>query len=146
MALRIGRQCLPVLARRERLTLGCALAVGMATIKFSSHCGDIRTRWPHQLNPVLRPFSTYLPQNQLFSSLSPSNENTMTSATPPQAPWQWNHSAEDITRLTKNAIEECRKAMDSVASLDPKDCTFESVSLCPILVTQKLTFITGVCE
>ena len=66
--------------------------------------------------------------------------------TPPQAPLQWNHSVEDITRLTKNAIDECRKAMDSVASLDPKDCTFESVSLSPSLIMQKLTFITGVCE
>ena len=48
---------------------------------------------------------------------------------PPQAPLEWNHSAEDIIRLTKNVAEEYRKVIDSIGGLDPKDCTFESVSL-----------------
>ena len=48
---------------------------------------------------------------------------------PPQVPLEWKHSAEDINRLTKNAVEDYRKVMDSVGGLNAKDCTFESVSL-----------------
>lgn len=46
---------------------------------------------------------------------------------PPQKPLEWNHSAEDITSLTKKAIEEDRALLDKVAALDPKDCNFDSV-------------------
>lgn len=139
MAFHAGRQCLPAIVRRGKLGLGWGgtLAVGIATLSIktiSSHvaCGNIRSRYlPHglaQLNSAFRPFSTYLPQNQLLSSLFSSNVNKM-SVPPPQAPLQWNHSAEDITRLTKDAVENYRKVMDSVGGLDAKDCTFESVSL-----------------
>ena len=48
--------------------------------------------------------------------------------TPPQAPPHWNHSADDILKLTKEAIEHNRAIQDKVGSLDPKDCTFDSVS------------------
>lgn len=46
---------------------------------------------------------------------------------PPQPPPFWNHTAEDIVRLTKEAIEKDRTVQDTVGKLDPKDCTFESV-------------------
>jgi hypothetical protein len=145
MALRAARQCLLVNARCCKLTLGCALAFRLGTIKSHVECGDSRSRY-HGLNPELRPFSTYLPQNQPFSSLFSSNRHAMTLA-PPQPPLEWNHSAEDITRLTKNAIEESRKILDSVGGLDAKDCTFESVSIYNSYSPYtKLRFTLGVCE
>src|SRR5258707_5072904 len=128
MALRAGRLCLSVLARHEKPTLSCARPVigheeiALATAKISSHVGrDIRTR---KLNPLLRPLT--LTHNRFFSSLFSSSGKTMTLA-PPQAPLKWNHSAGDITRLTKVALEKYRQVLDRVGSLDPKDCTFESV-------------------
>ncbi|KAF8809568.1 metallopeptidase MepB [Phlegmacium glaucopus] len=51
------------------------------------------------------------------------------SLTPPQPPPFWNHTAEDILRLTKEAIEYDRAVQDKVGGLDPKDCTFESLTL-----------------
>ena len=52
--------------------------------------------------------------------------------TPPQSPLVWNHSADDILKLTKEAIEYDRALQDKVGGLDPKDCTFDSVS-CNVL-------------
>ena len=48
--------------------------------------------------------------------------------TPPQPPPLWNHSAYDILNLTKEAIEYDRAIQDKVGRLDPKNCTFDSVS------------------
>ena len=48
--------------------------------------------------------------------------------TPPQLPLAWNHSAEEILKLTKEAIEYDHAIQDKVGGLDVKDCTFESVS------------------
>ena len=48
--------------------------------------------------------------------------------TPPQPPPVWNHSAEEILKSTKEAIEYDRAIQDKVGGLDAKDCTFESVS------------------
>jgi len=68
--------------------------------------------------------------------------------TPPQAPPTWEHSVDDITKLTKESIEAYRKVMDKVGALEPKDATFESVSphLTDIFQT-KLTYslFPGVC-
>ena len=50
------------------------------------------------------------------------------SLTPPQSPPRWNHSADEILKLTKEAIEHDRTIQDKVGLLDPKDCTFDSVS------------------
>ena len=50
------------------------------------------------------------------------------SFTPPQAPTLWNHSADDILKLTKEAIEYDRTNKDKIGRLDPKDCSFDSVS------------------
>jgi len=109
---------LPQIARRRT-----ALAVGLAAINWRSitggACGDIRTRyWNAHLNTLLcRPLS--------FLSFA---KPTM-SLTPPQPPPVWNHAAEDILKLTKEAIEYDRVVQDTVGGLDPKDCTFESVRL-----------------
>ena len=48
--------------------------------------------------------------------------------TSPQSLPCWEHTAEDILKLTKEAIEYYRAVEDKVGDLDPKDCTFESVS------------------
>ncbi|CAA7261352.1 unnamed protein product [Cyclocybe aegerita] len=47
--------------------------------------------------------------------------------TPPQAAPLWDHTADDITELTKKSIDEYRSVMDKVGALDAKDCSFESV-------------------
>jgi len=49
--------------------------------------------------------------------------------TPPQPAPVWNHTAEQILSLTKEAIERDREVQNKVAALDPKDANFESVSL-----------------
>lgn len=52
----------------------------------------------------------------------------MANLTPPQAAPVWNHSAEDIVKLTKEAIERDRAVQDKVGALDAKDASFETVS------------------
>ncbi|KAJ3515380.1 hypothetical protein NLJ89_g1791 [Agrocybe chaxingu] len=47
--------------------------------------------------------------------------------TPPQAAPSWDHTADNITQLTKESIEKHRSVMDKVGALDAKDCNFESV-------------------
>ncbi|KAF8158338.1 metallopeptidase MepB [Crassisporium funariophilum] len=71
------------------------------------------------------------------------------SLTPPQAPPTWNHTAEDITRLTKEAIENDRAIQDKIGALSPKDCTFESVILAEAdtkidAITEPLAFYQNV--
>lgn len=64
------------------------------------------------------------PLSTIFSaSLNPA----MANLTPPQPPPQWTHSAEDILRLTKEAIEVNRAEQDKVAALKEADCNFDSV-------------------
>ena len=66
---------------------------------------------------------------------------------PPQAPLEWNHSAEDITKLTMDAMEEYRKVLDAVGGLDAKDCTFESASFHgSLFCIPSLLLIAGVCR
>jgi hypothetical protein len=132
MALRAGTQWLPRAATRKA-TLGWsgALAVGLAAVSLrsiSSHgsTGDIRYRYGinARYRAALRSIST-TSSNLFFSATSPPATMTIT---PPQAPPTWEHSAEDITNLTKQSIEEYRKVMDKIGALEPKDSTFESVS------------------
>ncbi|KAF9454736.1 zincin [Macrolepiota fuliginosa MF-IS2] len=68
---------------------------------------------------------------------------------PPQPPLEWNHSEDDISRLTKKAIEEDRVLQDKVAALTPKDCNFDSVTLAHAeteldAVTEHLAFYQNV--
>lgn len=133
MALRAGSKFLPRIAgRRATLGWGGALAVGLAAVSFrsiTSHVssGDIRYRYGinARYRAVCRSLSTTT--SKLFFAAS-STPATMT-ITPPQAAPIWDHSAEDITKLTKESIEEYRKVMDKIGGLDPKACTFESVRL-----------------
>ena len=117
MALKASTRLLPRIAR-QRTTVGWAgtPAVGLVSVdwRVAGHVGsrgDIRTR------------------NQFCRSLSllPTAKHPMP-FTSPQAPPDWKHSADDILKLTKEAIEHNRAIQDKVGSLDPKDCTFDSVS------------------
>ncbi|EKM79421.1 hypothetical protein AGABI1DRAFT_113982 [Agaricus bisporus var. burnettii JB137-S8] len=64
------------------------------------------------------------------------------SLTPPQSPLQWDHAAQDISRLTQQAIDADRALQDKVAALDPKNCTFESVFVELAFAETKLDAIT----
>lgn len=116
MALKASTRLLPRIARR-RTAVGWAgaLAVGLVAANWRGHvdlCGDIRTRYR---------FCRSL-------SLLPLVKHPIMTFTPPQPPPLWNHSADDILKLTKEAIEYDRAIQDKVGRLDPKDCTFDSVS------------------
>lgn len=120
MALKTSTRLLPTIARpRTAIGWGGALTAGLAVINWRSmggHGGYIRTRYCFISSVFCRPFS-----------LLPAAKHTMT-VTPPQSPPGWEHTAEDILKLTKEAIEHDRAVQDKVGGLDPKDCTFESVS------------------
>ena len=60
-------------------------------------------------------------------SLSTTNP-AMASLTPPQPAPTWTHTADDVLRLTKEAIEKDKVALDKVAALKPEDCNFNSAS------------------
>lgn len=66
----------------------------------------------------------------IFSSILATSPADM-ALVPPQQALEWNHTAEDITRLTKKAIDDDRALQDKVAALNPKDCNFDSVSVLP---------------
>ncbi|KAF4590074.1 hypothetical protein EYR40_009527 [Pleurotus pulmonarius] len=51
------------------------------------------------------------------------------SLTPPQAAPSWNHTAEDIISLTKDAIAKHKATDDKVGALTPEACNFESIPL-----------------
>ena len=60
-------------------------------------------------------------------SLSTTNP-AMASLTPPQPAPTWTHTADDVLRLTKEAIERDKTALDKVAALKPEECNFDSAS------------------
>ncbi|TFK40593.1 hypothetical protein BDQ12DRAFT_664326 [Crucibulum laeve] len=102
------------------------LMFGTRAVKFESvvdiHVGSRRLSLVRDL--TLRSFSTSSLRQSLFSSVTwPS----AMSLTPPQPPPSWDHTDEDITRLTKELIEKDRAVQDKIGALDPKDCNFESV-------------------
>lgn len=45
----------------------------------------------------------------------------------PQAPPAWNHTPEDLTRLTKDAIGVYKEQLDKVGGLKPEASNFSSV-------------------
>ena len=50
------------------------------------------------------------------------------SLTPPQPPPSWDHSLQDIKRLTADIIAKDRVLQDKVGALKPDECNFKSVS------------------
>jgi hypothetical protein len=116
MALRPSTRLLPRIVRQKTVTRSWAKThvVGLVAANCAGHVGiggDIRTRYR-----FCRPLTL------LHTAKQPMD------LTPPQSPPQWGHSVDDILKLTKEAIEYDRTIQDKVGLLDPKDCTFESVS------------------
>ena len=115
--LKAATRFLPRVARR-RTAVGWARAPVVQVGPVYVNCyvgsrGDIRTRYP---------FCTGRPLSLLHIAKHPM------SLTPPQPPPQWDHSADDILKLTEEAIEHDRTVQDEVGGLDPKECSFHSVS------------------
>ena len=113
MALRASTRLLPRLAHR-RTAVGWAGAPGIRSAAgHVGSCGNIRTRYQFC--------------RSLSSDLLPPIDKHSMPFTPPQSPLLWNHSADDILKLTKETIEHDRAIQDKVGRLDHKDCTFDSV-------------------
>ncbi|KAI3618069.1 metallopeptidase [Moniliophthora roreri] len=51
------------------------------------------------------------------------------SVKPPQAPPSWNHSPEEIAKITEQLIKENRAVQDKIGSLPEKECNFQSAAL-----------------
>ncbi|KAF5338907.1 hypothetical protein D9611_008754 [Ephemerocybe angulata] len=135
MALRAARGGLASITRpRTALKWAGAVAVGLVALRGSSvrpagvskACSDMFSAGKVRSSAFAA--RRFLSTNSLFSALSSSSQFDM-SLTPPQAAPVWNHSAEDILRLTKEAIEHDRAVQDKVGALDAKDAGFESVFL-----------------
>lgn len=148
MASRTGRSaCLrPVYAhRRPLLGWSAALAVAAFATYHGSHAPLLtagpKAHWTsiagysRVVTPALtRAFST---SYSLLSSF-PSSTFTFSSRsdpsmadlklTPPQSAPKWNHSAEDILKLTKEAIQKDREVLDRIGKLPKDQCNFETVS------------------
>ena len=150
MSIRSRSQCLhSVLTRHHRQIVG-ALAFGIAAVSWRSissselACrGDIRGRAAtfqratapsHHLAYSLRSlrcrtFATVAGASSSLSSFwsAISTQHAPMGLTPPQQPPSWDHSPEDVTRLTKEFIETNRAVQDKVGALKPEECSFESV-------------------
>jgi len=100
------------------------LVRGKSQLKsISSHVGHIR---------YISGISSF--SSAIFSSAFhkfPDNMNFV----PPQQPIDWNHSPQDITRLTQESIDADRILLDSIAALDHKDCNYDSVSTVPLILS-----------
>ncbi|KAF7365271.1 Metallopeptidase MepB [Mycena venus] len=122
----------PKWPRRNTLQWGGVLVVGVAAIGLRSITGTgIRFSLvtPYDTS-IVRPnlkaaFSRRY--SSLFSSIT--TASTSMPITPPQLPPEWTHSSADVTRLTKDAINNHRSVEDKIGALQPSDCTYESVFL-----------------
>lgn len=115
----------PLLRRKTLLGWGGALAVGFAAVGWRSiSSGATRVPSPWTCRHP-RALSTIISRSSLFSTIT---SNPSMSLTPPQAPPEWNHSASDILKLTKEAIASDRELQDKIGALAAKDCTYASVS------------------
>jgi hypothetical protein len=130
--IRAGSLRLPSIVRRRAVFgWGTAVTAGIAAVSWrsitlnSAHGHGCFSVTPACLRIwCTRAFSA-APQSTLFSGISNAD---MTSLKPPQAPPPWNHSTEDIAKLTKDAIAKDRDLNDKIARLEEKDCNFDSVS------------------
>lgn len=133
MALCAARQRLPACFRsKNSLAWGSVLAVGLvATSLGSAGGGNVRsgTVTAFRRFRFTRAFSSTA--NTLFFSFTGTNSDSdMTpsaSLVVPQKPLKWDHSAEDITRLTNEFIAKDRAVQDKIAAIHSENCNFSSV-------------------
>jgi hypothetical protein len=115
MALRAGSAAV----RRRPLTSLGALTVGLAAVNWRS-IPYPSTRYIPPYNPL-----RLLHHQNFFAALT---STSMSSLTPPQPAPTWTHTADDVMRLTKEAIAKDQEVQDKVAALAPEDCNMSSVS------------------
>jgi hypothetical protein len=65
--------------------------------------------------------------------------------TPPQPPLKWTHSADEIKKIVKEAIQAHRQLEDAVAQIPPEQCSFESVSITQLIFGRLIEIDIGVC-
>ena len=63
-----------------------------------------------------------------ISFLSATTDSMVSSLVPPQPALSWDHSPQDIKRLTADLIAKDRAVSDNVGALKPDECNFKSVS------------------
>ncbi|KAJ6619446.1 hypothetical protein B0H10DRAFT_2025622 [Mycena sp. CBHHK59/15] len=114
--------------RRNLVQLGGAVAVGFAAVRWRPFTsGNFRAgpRITHSkyTSGLLRSkvFSVGSP---LFSTITSSSKMSLVA---PQPPPEWNHTPEDVMRLTKEMIAKHRAVEDKIGTLQPSECDYESV-------------------
>lgn len=136
----------PLVFRKRSAIWGGALAVGLAAAGWRSmYMAGVTISRPRVTlsgrssifrHLSIRHISTSLSQFNLFT---PSSHMALTAPQPPPA---WNHSAEDITRLTKEFIAEHRTVEDKIGALALSDCNFNSVRSKTRAIVLEFIFLT----
>lgn len=101
--------------------VACAAA---ASWRFLHTAGNVRAV-THRTHPIFRRLSIDF---RSISFLSATTDTMAPSLVPPQPAPSWDHSPQDIKRLTADLIAKDRALSDNVGALKPDECNFKSVS------------------
>ena len=154
MSLRAVSTRLSTLTRRQKSLISLSsigtLTIGLVVKSIASSHGQtpryidwVTSRHPTAI--ITRSLSSSSAAQSIFSFTS-TNSN-MANLIPPQPAPSWTHSAEDVMRLTRSAIEEDRKVQDMVGGLAAKDCNYQSVrNIHTCFPCHSLTIPTGLCK
>ncbi|ESK89011.1 metallopeptidase [Moniliophthora roreri MCA 2997] len=121
------RQTWRQLPHRKAWGWSSAFAVGLAAVALRSSIntttpGDFRNGTTMLMRGIRvlhsRPPLSFLSQSPFKMSVKP-----------PQAPPSWNHSPEEIAKITEQLIKENRAVQDKIGSLPEKECNFQSAAL-----------------
>jgi hypothetical protein len=112
--------------RQNQLT-GLGVLLGLATVHVKRLTVGSSARYIQLEAVTPHALSRSLHSAQGFLSVLTSTD-TMASLIPPQLSPTWTHTADDVTRLTKEVIAQDRSVQDKVAALAPDDCNMASVS------------------
>ncbi|KAK7048309.1 metallopeptidase MepB [Favolaschia claudopus] len=124
----------PKWPRRNMLQWRGVIAVGVAAASFRSiTTGNFR----QLVTPGISLWTGYTSIANAFSKRLSFSTFTIPSQTPsttmpivpPQPPPEWTHTPDDVTRLTKEAIDTHRTVEDTVGALPASECTYESLAL-----------------
>ena len=153
MSLRAGSTRLSTLTRHQKSLISLSsfgtLTIGLVVKSIASSHGQTPRYidWVTSRHPIaIITRSLSLSSAQSIFSFTSTNSN-MANLTPPQPAPSWTHSAADVMRLTRSAIEEDRKVQDIVGGLAAKDCNFQSVrNIHTCFPYHGLTIPTGLCK
>ena len=75
-------------------------------------------------------------------------DTKMASLTPPQPPLSWQHTVEDIERLTTEALAKDKQVSDNIVQLPEDKLDFDSVSFAcsPPIADRLIVRFSGICE